>query len=70
MTHHTLALKASADLHTSNLKRGNVQAVVIGQQQTPTTTLSCLENVESAQVRAYVSDELKVKRQRQAQLAV
>ena len=64
MIHHTLALKASADLPTSNLKRGNVQAVVIGQHQTPTSTLLCREKAESAQVMVYVDGMLAVQRQR------
>ena len=67
MIHHILASKANADLPTSNLKRGNVQAVVTGQQQTPTSTLSCRENAESAQVMGYVGEMLAVQRQRHVQ---
>ena len=67
MIHHILALKASADLPTWNLKRGNVQDAVIGQAQTPTSTLYCQENAESAQVMGYVSEVLTVQRQRHVQ---
>ena len=39
MIHRILVSDVNADLPTSNLQRGNVQAVVIGQQQTPPSTL-------------------------------
>ena len=67
MIRHILALKASADLPTWNLKCGNVQAVVTGQQQTPTSTLLCRENAESAQVMVSVDGILAVQRQRHVQ---
>ena len=67
MIHHIFALKASADLPTWNLKRGNVQAVVREQPQTPTSTLSCQENAESAQVMGYVGELVTVQRQRHLQ---
>ena len=67
MIHHILVSKVNADLPTSNLKRGNVQAVVIGQQQTPTSTVSCRENAESAQMMGYVREMLAVQRQRHVQ---
>ena len=67
MIHHIFVLKVNAGLPTSHLKRGNVQAVVIEQPQTPTSTLSCQENAESAQVMGYDSDMLTVQLQRHVQ---
>ena len=67
MVHHIFVLKVNADLPTLKPKRGNVLAVVIGQQQTPTSTPLCREDAESAQVMGYVGEMPAVQRQRHVQ---